>query len=126
MKLFAITLAVFLLLLSQLSRAQNVSKVPKGTTLTTTEDVWIVKDSQMQEFAKTHDKLELTEKLVKTNEQLLKLSDTEMEFYKRRSQSQAKELDKAESRRFWATAGAFALGVVLTGVAAKAAIEASK
>lgn len=120
MKLFFLGCAIILLLLSQLSRAaceKDVARISVNSLAPC--DGWIVKDSQMQEFAKNKDTLELTK-------QLVKLSETEVEFYKRRSYSQAVELEKAETRRFWSTAAGFTLGVILTGVAAKAAIEVSR
>lgn len=102
----------------------NVTKVAKGNPAPC--NGWHVSDPQMQDFRKQTDQLQIQKDIHKVNEQLIKLSETEINFYKSRVKSQAKELDKAESKRFWTQAGAFVLGVVLTGVAAKAAIEATK
>jgi hypothetical protein len=103
---------------------KNVQKLSEGSSAPCTG--WLVSEPKMQDITKSTDELELTKKLVQSQEQLIKLSDAEIEFYKRRSVSQQEELNKAEIRQFWATAGAFALGVVLTGIAAKAAIEAAR
>lgn len=132
MKLLAFLLAVLLLVVSNLSHAngeiytctQNV-KWLEGTN-TVACSTWVVRDAQMQKFDKAMTENVTLRKLNETNNQLLKLSEAEMEYYKRQSKAAQKELDRAETRRFWSTAGAFALGVVLTGLAAKAAIEAAK
>lgn len=87
---------------------------------------WLVSESTMQKIAKTDEELEKTKKLVLAQEHLQKLSNAEIEFYKQRSKAQQRELEKAEIKSFWKTTGAFALGVVLTGLAAKAAIEATR
>lgn len=128
MKLLFIGSLIILLLLSHMGQAfgcdKDVTKVTQGTPAPCSG--WHVSEPQMQEFAKTADKLTIEEKMNQVNKQLLLLSEVEIDFYKQRSLSQSKELQKAESKRFWATTGAFVLGVVLTGVAAKAAIESTK
>lgn len=126
MKLLFIGCVIILLVLSNLAKAceSNVKYVKSGTVLNC--DTWIVKDSQMKEFAKTDDKLIITEKLLEQHKTLIKLSNEEIEHYKVQSQSRGKELAKAETRRFWSNLGHFALGVIITGVAAKAAIEVTK
>lgn len=103
---------------------KNVQHITKDSPSPCT--AWIVDENQMQTFAKQTDQLELSRKLNETNTELLKLSEREMEYYKKKAQDKSAELDKADSRRFWTNLGHFALGVVLTGVAAKAAIESTK
>lgn len=105
---------------------KSVTKEPAGTTIKLNCDVWIVTEDKMQEFARTDDKLKAEQGISQLNKQLLSLSAAEVEFYKSRSKSQSKELEQSESRRFWSTAAGFTLGVILTGIAAKAAIEATK
>lgn len=128
MKLYLIVLTIALYLIAGILRAdaceRNVMYVPKGTEVKC--DTWLVKDSQMQEFAKTSDKLELSQKLIEQQKQLIKLNNEEIEFYKVQSQSRSKELNKAETRRFYSNVGYFVLGVVITGFATKVAIEASR
>lgn len=126
MKLLFIGCVIILVILSNLARACDVDVKPIKSGTTVHCDAWIVKDSQMKEFAKTDDKLIKTETLLEQHKQYLKLSNEEIEHYKVQSQSRGKELDKAETKRFWSNLGHFALGVVLTGVAAKAAIEVTK
>jgi hypothetical protein len=104
--------------------AQNAQKLSQGATAPYSG--WLFTESAAQDLAK--DKLLLKNK----EEQILKfelirsLTDTELEFYKKKNKDLANELSKQDSRRFWATSGAFVLGVVLTGLAAKAAIESSR
>lgn len=126
MKLLLFLLAILLLVISNLTHAcsQNVKWTQTGTVLEC--DAWVVKDSQMQKFDKAVKSQEIYEKLNEANNQLLKLSEAEMEMYKRQSQSAHKRAEQAENKSYWVGIGAFALGVVLTGIAAKAAIEASK
>lgn len=113
------------LLISRCAQAcPNVTKVSVGNPAPCTG--WHVSEPQMQVFAKQTDQLQLSQDLNKVNEQLLKLSDREIEFYKSKVKSQSKELEKAETKRFLSSTGAFILGVVITGVAAKVAIEATK
>lgn len=102
----------------------NVTKVAQGNPAPC--NGWHVSESQMQDFAKQTDQLQIQKDVHKVNEQLIRLNEREIDYYKQKSKSQSLELEKGESRRMWATAGAFVLGVVLTGVAAKAAIEATK
>ena len=104
--------------------AKNVQKAKTGTPLTC--DAFIVSEEQMQSFAKQTDELEIARKMSQVNEQLVKLNATEMEYYKQQSAGRAKELEKQDTRRFWTNTAYFCLGVVLTGIAAKAAIESTK
>lgn len=126
MKLFFIGCAVLLLFLSQLSRAcdKNVQYVKTGTAVTC--DGWLVNGKTMNMLTQKSDSLEVSQRLIEQQKQLIKLNNEEIEFYKVQSQNRAKELDKAETRRMWTNLGHFALGVVLTGIAAKTAIEVSK
>lgn len=126
MRTLAFLLAILLLLLTQLAKAcpMNVQKISEGDKAPCSG--WVVSNNQMQEFTRTDEQLELHKKLVETHKQLQKLSEAEIAFYKRRSEAQEKALSQSENKRFWLTAGAFALGVVLTGVAAKAAIESTR
>lgn len=102
----------------------NVQKIKAGEPAPCS--AWLVSEPTMQEMARNKDELETSKKLILAQEHLQKLTEEEAEFYKRRASAREKELEKAEVRSFWKTAGAFALGVVVTGLAAKAAIEASR
>lgn len=120
----SIILALLLFTSSAFACPQNVQKIKTGTVSNC--DGWLVSEPTMQTMAKNADELELSKKLVQAQEHLQKLSEAEIEFYKRKQKATEKALSQSESKAFWAAAGAFALGVVLTGVAAKAAIEATK
>jgi hypothetical protein len=87
---------------------------------------WVVSPDTMQKMARTDEELEKTKKLVLAQEHLQKLSEAEIEFYKGRGKTLQKQLEKAETKQSLTGVGAFALGVVLTGIAAKAAIEATR
>lgn len=126
MKLLFIGCAILLLFVSQLSRAcdKNVQYIKSGTVVNC--DAWLVNSKTMNELTQKSDSLEVSQRLIEQQKQLIKLNNEEIEFYKVQSQSRAKELNKAESKQFWTGIGGFALGVVLTGLATKVAIEASK
>jgi len=130
MKLLFISLAFLLLFVSQCAKAKaaecpkNVQRISEGTAAPCSG--WIVKDEQMQTFARTSDQLELEKQTTKLNEQLLRLNQDEIEFYKKRATVATDKLENADKARFWSNLGYFMLGVALTGVAAKTAIEVSK
>ncbi len=126
MKLLFLFCAILLFCLSQLARAcdKNVSRITKDSPSPCT--AWVVSDEQMQEFAKSADKLELNKKEKEIDLQMLRLSEREVEYYRQKSDITRKELLKADNKRFWTNLAHFSLGVVLTGIAAKAAIESTK
>lgn len=102
----------------------NVKSIKTGTVVNC--DGWLVSKPQMQSFAKSADELELQKKLVLGQEHLQKLTEAEVEFYKRKNISTEKALSQSERQKTLIGAGAFILGVVMTGFAAKAAIEATR
>lgn len=104
--------------------SKNVQKLKTGTSSPC--DGWLVSEPKMQELAKNADELELSRKLILAQTHLQKLSGEEIEFFRKRSSASEKALSQLESQRFWIGLGAFALGVVVTGFAAKAAIEATR
>ena len=124
MKFIALLLSLLLITPTFAACEKNVQRINTGTSSPCTG--WIISDDQMQSFAKDSEHLELSQRINKVNEQLIKLSETEIDYYKSMSKARAKDLEKAETRRFWSNVGFFALGVVLTGVAAKAAIESTR
>lgn len=117
-------LALLLITSSALACPSNVQKVKTGTPANC--DGWLVSDPTMQNMARNVEELEKSQKLVLAQEHLQKLSNDEIEHYKKRSANAEKALSQSEAQKFWLAAGAFALGVVLTGVAAKAAIESTR
>lgn len=102
----------------------NVKKIKTGTSSPC--DGWIVSEPKMQELAKTTDELELSKKLILAQEHLRTLDVAEIEFYKKRNKATEKALSQSEMQKTLVGIGAFALGVIVTGFAAKAAIEATK
>lgn len=121
MKLF---ISLILFTSTALACPNNVQLISKGEPSPCS--AWVVSSDTMQKMAKTDEELEKTKKLVLAQEHLQKLSEAEIEFYKQRSANQQKQLVKAETKSMLMTVGAFALGVVLTGIAAKAAIESTR
>lgn len=103
---------------------KNVQKVGQGTPAPCTG--WHVSEPQMQKFARTDEELEKTKKLVQAQEEVIKLSEAEIDFYKQKTVAQQKELGQAKQRQFWVGVAAFSLGVLATGIAAKAAIESAR
>lgn len=87
---------------------------------------WLVSEPKMQEILKDGESLDLHKKLQLQQEHLRKLDLQEIEFYKLQSKENVKALNKSETQKFWSNIGFFALGVVMTGIAAKAAIESTK
>lgn len=120
MKIF---LAILLFTSSALA-CQNVQTIKTGTPSPC--DGWLVSEPKMQELAKMSDELDLSKKLVLAQDHLQKLTEEEVEHYKKRSEAGDKALSQSKAQQFWIGAGAFALGVIVTGLAAKAAIEATR
>jgi hypothetical protein len=87
---------------------------------------WLITDKIAQDTARNIDLLEAKEKQVLKLEHLRVLDAGDMEHYKKRSNALEDRLHKEENKRTIHTAGAFVLGVLLTGIAAKAAIESTR
>lgn len=102
----------------------NIQKLKTGTTSPC--DGFFVSSDKMQELAKNADELELSRKLVLAQEHLRKLDLGEIEHYKSQSKAAHKALSQSNAQKVWLGIGAFALGVVVTGFAAKAAIESTR
>jgi hypothetical protein len=103
---------------------QNVQKLQTGTVTNCTG--WLVSEPKMQEIMKDAEQLELQKKLQLQQEHLRKLDLQEIEFYKLQNSRNMKALEKSESQKYWTGIGAFALGVIVTGLAAKVAIESTR
>lgn len=110
--------------LTTTSFSQDVVKLNKGDQAPFTGA--LMSESKTNELRKNDEQRKL---LVKENLTLkdLRLLDAEkLDIYKNRLNTTEKELNKASTRRFFSNIGYFVLGVVITGVAAKAAIESSR
>jgi hypothetical protein len=112
------------LLLTNNAFAQNVRRINVGEPAQF--NGWLVTDKVMQEATKQKDELELKDKKILQLEHLRVLDIGDIEHYKVRSNQLAKQLDKENTKRYVIGTGAFILGVLLTGIAAKAAIESTK
>ena len=124
----AIFLLIILILATRYSFAadcpSSVKRIETGTPSPC--DGWIVSSPKMQELAKMTDELDLSKKLILAQDHLQKLTEEEVEHYKKRSKEGEKALSQSEKQKFFLAAGAFALGVIGTGIAAKAAIESTR
>jgi len=81
---------------------------------------------QMKSFRKTNEELKLTQKQNITLKELSVVQERQIELYKEESTSFRTQLRREQVKSFWAKVGYFALGVFVTGLAAKTAIEASR
>lgn len=87
---------------------------------------WAVTEAFMQNAARTKDLAELQEQKILKLEHLRVLDLGDIEHYKMRSNQLQNQLSKEETKRSVYSFGAFMLGVIITGVAAKAAIESTR
>jgi lipopolysaccharide export LptBFGC system permease protein LptF len=86
----------------------------------------LVDAPQMKEFRQINeDKKNLELQNLKLKDLAL-INEERVELYRVQSELLNKELSKAETRSFWKSIGYFALGVVVTGMAAKVAIESTR
>lgn len=76
----------------------------------------LIKTERLEEFYKSHKKLPLLEAQIELEKQRL-------ELYKDRVRSTEKELTRAKTKAYLGTIGGFALGVIITSIAARAALE---
>ena len=87
----------------------------------------VLSDSaQMKEFRQINETNKLLDKQVLELKDLSLLKDEKIEIYKSSLEQANTKLEKNEKYTFWSNIGYFALGVIVTGVAAKAAIEATR
>jgi hypothetical protein len=86
----------------------------------------LVDAPQMKEFRQINeDKKNLELQNLKLKD-LSAVQDERVELYRQQAQSLNSELAKSESRSFWKSIGYFGLGVLVTGLAAKVAIESTR
>jgi len=87
----------------------------------------IISDAaQMKEFRQINEEKKLLELQNLKLKDLSAVQDERVELYKRQASSLNDEIGKAESRSFWKSIGYFTLGVLVTGLAAKVAIESTR
>lgn len=102
----------------------NVQKLNKGEIMPCTG--WAVSEPTMQEIAREKKELEIVKKENITLKQLGIVNDEVIDFHKQRANGLQKELRKEEVKSNLKMVGGFLLGVLATGLAAHAAIKASK
>lgn len=121
-------MAIWLILITSAANSadctRNASKLESGAVAPCSG--WLFSPSYTQETAKNIELIQNKEQQIQALGKLQVLTESEVEFYKVRSQNLAKEYSKAENKAFWSNLGFFALGVVITGIAAKTAIESTK
>jgi len=87
----------------------------------------ILSDSaQMKEFRQINETNKLLDRQVLELKDLSLLKDEKIGIYKSGLEQANLKLEKSARYQFWTNIGYFALGVIVTGVAAKAAIEATR
>lgn len=102
----------------------NVQEIKQGVPAKC--DGWLIKESQMQKFTKTYDEHKLLTEKSALLEQRKVLTDIELDIYKSNNKQLQKEVSRMEDKAFYSNIGYFVLGVLMTGFAAKVAIESSK
>lgn len=108
---------ILLLMLSTTISAQDAIRLDKGQTAPFSGN--LIKTEKLEQFYKSHKKLPLVE----AN---LSLEMQRIDLYKDRLKITEKELTRAKTKGYFATLGGFLLGVVITSVAAKAALESTR
>ena len=112
-----IMLILSLTILINISNAQDVIRLDQGQSAPFSGN--LIKTERLEEFYKSHKKLPLVEENFELEKQRNSL-------YKERFQDTERELTKAKFKGYIGTIGGFVLGVIITGVAAKAAIESTR
>jgi hypothetical protein len=89
------------------------------------QDVVAIKQGEVAKFSGN---LIKTERLVQyfKDSKKLPLMEMKVDLYKTRLKQTERELSKANFKSYIGTVGGFVLGVVITGIAAKAALESTR
>lgn len=102
----------------QLTKLQKGDKAPY--------DGILADSKQMKNFRKIEEERKLLElKNIKLSE-LGKIKDNKIDLYQKDLSNTHKEFAKYKTKTFFTNTGYFVLGVILTGFAAKAAIESTR
>lgn len=108
---------ILLLMLSTTTSAQDAIRLDKGQTAPFSGN--LIKTKKLEQFYKSHKKLPLVE----AN---LSLERERIELYRVRLRKTESELTKSKIKGNVKTLAGFLLGVVITSVAAKAALESTR
>lgn len=115
---------ITLSILTTTSFSQDVVKLNKGDPAPFRGALF--SETKTNEIRKNDEQRKLLIKENLTLKDLRVLESEKLDIYKKRLYNTEKELSKSNSRRFWSNTGYFILGVVITGFAAKAAIESTR
>jgi hypothetical protein len=86
----------------------------------------LVTEERMKKFRQINEEKKVAEKLNIELSDLNELKDRKIKLYKDELVSTNKEFTKHKTKSFFYNIGYFALGVLITGFAAKAAIESTR
>ena len=113
------TMMLILLLMLSIttSSAQDVIRLDKDQVAPFSGN--LIKTSKLEEFYKSH-------KIVPILEANISLEKQKLELYRDRLRETETELTRARTKAYLGTVGGFLLGVLITGFAAKAAIESAR
>lgn len=115
---------IIIILFSFSAMAQKLEKLEKGQTAPFTGV--LVDAKQMKKFRQVNEEKKLLDKKNIKLKDLNVLKDQKIELYKKEITQTHKELTRYKTKTFFTNAGYFALGVILTGFAAKTAIESTR
>lgn len=116
-------LLMFFLLAYELSYAELIP-LKKGDTAP--YNGILVDAPQMKEFRQINEEKKLLELENLKLKDLSLINDQKVGLYRNQTEALSKELVRSERKAFWQSVGTFALGVIVTGFAAKVAIEATR
>lgn len=106
------------------SRAEDMVVIKEGDTAPM--DGILVSSERMKQFRQTNEDYKLLKLENLKLKDLSEINDQRIVLYKDHVKQVTDDLSRSERRRFWTNVGYFALGVVVTGFAAKVAIESSR
>lgn len=113
-----------LLIISECAVGQTLLKLNKDEPAPFTGV--LVDQEQMKEFRAIDTRLKLMERQNDSLKELnLRLEDR-IVYYRKEAGAREAELTRVKFKSFWTNVGYFALGVIITSVAAKAAIESTR
>lgn len=118
-------LLVIFLLVSNVCYSNESMKVVKKGEVASFDGVLVSKE-QMEEFRRINEENKLLKEKVLTLENIVKIDEIKLKYYADELTATRSLLIAEQANDFWAKAGYFALGVIVTGVAAKSAIESTR
>lgn len=86
----------------------------------------LVDAEQMEKFRALNERAKLLEEQTVQLEDLALVKDRKIELYQDEADMFRTKYRRQQFKTFWSNAGYFALGVLVTGLAAKAAIESTR